>query len=200
MKIEFDIDDEEIEAVFRVLGAPDDDRADIYRRYMLLATGLIRQWLLNEFRPERINEQHEEWLQAFFGEFHPHDEPSVPDVYGRFRFPQARAEYLVRRLRQRQDAVWREHALHELKQVLSESFTDADALLKDSRPDHEIEVVLRGGSSAEFNRVLSDYGIELRQKGQPMFFPPSSSKRPPDFVIWKVSAELLVGVTNYLEP
>ncbi len=198
MKVEFEIDEQEIEAVFRVLGTPKEDRADIYRRYMLLSTGLVRQWLLNEYRPERINEQHEEWLQAFFTEFHPESEPSVPDVYGRFRFPQARAEYLVRRLRQRQDAVWRAYALNELKQELSANFNDAQTLVDDSRPDHEIEIVLRGGSSAEFYRVLSDYGIELRQKGKPMYFPPSSSRRPPDFVIWKVSAELLVGVKNYL--
>lgn len=198
MKIEFEIDDHDAEQVFRVLGAPDDDRAEVYSRYMLLSTGLVRQWLLNEYRPERINEQHEEWLQAFFSEFHPNEEPSVPDVYGRFRFPQARAEYLVRRLRQRQDAVWRAHALNELKQVLAQNFDDAQILLADGRPDHEIEIILRGGSSAEFNRVLNDFSIDLRQKGQPMFFPPSSSKRPPDFVIWKISSELLVGVTNHL--
>lgn len=196
MRIELDVDDEQVAFLASALKFPSDGngRQEALQRFCAFSLEIVTEWMKGTTRPRTLTEQYIVWLTKIYEEFFPDEIPSATHLYNHLSIPYGQAQYIARVLNENSIAQWRIKGKQHLLNALNKKKTDAEEEVKGNSPDLGISVIVHKNCGIELARVYT----ELRQV-TPDVFQPKKKAAFADDVEFEIPAETLLKTIEFLE-
>jgi hypothetical protein len=154
MKITVDLNDEQIAFLLRALDWPEEKRDELAQAWLLLADEAWVSWLSGGKRYTSLSEQYTDWIEKIYNRFLPDDPPSVDRLSNSFNVPYGQAQYMARVLKERNTAEWRDKALTELKERLSEK--EKKITSEEWRDVDKADINMSKSAAIQLERIIWD--------------------------------------------